>query len=145
MDDKPPLYLLVYVLLIGFIVFAPQTAVTSPEGTTTLSECVFGKINIPYIPIVITSGSIVSEVIQCESGWKHYDKNGNVKVGDTHLQNHSYGICQFQIRTWETFNKERGTNLDIMSRDDQLDMIDWAFKNGKQNHWTCFRKVVNNN
>ena len=92
MDDKPPLYLLVYVLLIGFIVFAPQTAVTSPEDTTKLSECVVRQPNIPYIPTVRTYGSLIDCLVKYESGG-----NPNA-VGDN---GKAKGVLQF----WQsTFN-----------------------------------------
>lgn len=94
-------------------------------------------ITAPYIPTKVL-GSIIEDVIECESGWQHIDKYGNVIRGDAG----EYGICQFMPDTWAHFNEIRGTNLDILNEEHQLDMIDWAFEKGYQEHWTCYRNLT---
>lgn len=94
-------------------------------------------ITAPYQIEDIVLGSIIEDVIQCESGWQHTDKYGNVIRG----KDGEYGICQFMPNTWAHFNEIRGTNLDITNREHQLSMISWAFSKGYQEHWTCYRNL----
>lgn len=68
--------------------------------------------------------------IRCESSFE-YDAVG--KAGEI-------GAAQFMPSTWKLWNKKRNTNLDIYSTKDQLNMLAWAFKNGFQHHWSCFKK-----
>ena len=73
--------------------------------------------------------SEILKVLRCESG---LDNSKRGKAGEI-------GIAQFMPTTWEMFNEIRGTNLDIYNTKDQIEMIIWAFQNGYQNHWTCYR------
>jgi len=74
---------------------------------------------------------IIYRVIQCESGWNQGARGAAGEIG----------IAQYMPATWKHFNKLRGTNLNIYSSDDQIDMTIWAFNNGYANHWTCYRKL----
>lgn len=87
---------------------------------------------------VLTGDSVsklVYDVIQCESGWRQEARGAAGEIG----------IAQFMPATWKYFNDIRGTSLDIYSSDDQLDMIIWAFNNGYQSHWTCYRNLAYEN
>jgi len=79
--------------------------------------------------------SVLSEeiiaVLKCESG---LDNSKRGKAGEI-------GIAQFLPSTWRAFNRERGTNLDIYSEEDQLDLMLWAWDRGYQNHWTCWKQL----
>ena len=113
---------------------SPQTR---EENTwATVQENSIVNISAPFHVKPVVLGVLMKDVIQCESGWTH-TINGNIirgKAGE-------YGICQFMPSTWKMFNLIRGTNLDIMDRDEQIDMMVWAFNNGYQNHWTCYRQL----
>lgn len=91
--------------------------------------------NNSLLPIVappqkfIIYNTLIEEVIECESGW---DNSARGLAGEI-------GLCQFMPATWEYFNELRGTDLDIYNEDHQLEMIDYAFKNNLENHWTCYR------
>ena len=76
----------------------------------------------------------IYNVIVCESNFKidTYSKN---KI--------SFGIAQFTSDTWSDFNKERKTDLNYYNPFDQLDMMVWAFKNGYNERWDCFRMLYN--
>lgn len=76
--------------------------------------------------------SLVQEVLRCESGFKQ-EARGN--AGEI-------GIAQYMPKTWALFNKIRGTNLDINNISDQLEMTFWAFNQGYESHWTCWRKLT---
>ena len=82
-----------------------------------------------------TLGTIAGEIIQCESGGKHYDKYGYIIRG----QAGEYGIAQYMPESWEYFNKLRGTDLDLLDKQDQLNMLEWCLENDLGFHWTCFK------
>jgi len=69
-------------------------------------------------------------VASCESGFK-YTAIG--KAGEI-------GILQFMPSTWVYWNKERRTELNINSTQDQINMVVWAWQNNLQHNWTCFSK-----
>lgn len=73
-------------------------------------------------------------VIQCESGFDYKARNKNSTAS---------GLAQFLNGTWKQFNKTRKTDLDKDNPYDQIEMITWAFANGLQSHWECF-KLLNN-
>jgi hypothetical protein len=81
-------------------------------------------------------GVMIDELLMCESSGQHYNKDGTIKRGKAG----ELGIAQFKIGTWEYFNKLRGTNLDIYSEKDQLDMLRWCLENDLGNNWTCYEK-----
>lgn len=86
---------------------------------------------------------IKRQVIYCESGGKQFKDNGEVLRG----QAGEYGIGQFMPSTWEWFNeirykKDSSQYLDILVARDQIDMLSWAFDNGYESHWTCYRIVT---
>jgi hypothetical protein len=118
----------------------PSEGLSRPyRGIPMVQQNTLVAITAPYIEKPVVLGSIIEDVIDCESGWQHTDKYGNIIRGDAG----EYGLCQFMPGTWNHFNKIRGTNLDIYSEQDQLDMINWAFKNGYQEHWTCYINLTN--
>jgi len=83
-------------------------------------------------------GDLIEEILLCESGNKHYNPDGTIKKGKAG----EIGIAQFMPETWREFNKIRGTNLDIYNEEDQKSMIVWAFENGLQKNWSCYKKIV---
>jgi len=127
--------------LISGLIFAKKTFEMGYYGQITLNQCFTRQVNMPYYPDIYVLGTLIEQVIQCESGGRQYDSNGNLIIGKAG----EIGICQFKQKTWDMFNKERGTNLDIMSREDQLEMIVWAFNKGEEykRHWTCYQKLYN--
>jgi len=123
--------LLIAILIIWWIISGFLFDESTPE--TQLMDCFTAQVNMPYYVRTYTLGTIIEQVIICESGGNHYDSNGEILRGKAG----EWGLCQFKQKTWDMFNKERGTNLDIESKEDQLDMINWAFEKGYQYHWTC--------
>lgn len=75
--------------------------------------------------------------MNCESGLKQHKDDGTLLMG----AHGEIGIAQFKPSTWEWMNKERGTNLDITNALAQINMIDWAFGNGLESHWTCYNDL----
>ena len=79
--------------------------------------------------------AILVEVSRCESNFKHdvYGDRGK-----------AYGIMQFWENTFNQFKKEANLeHLEYKNLKDQAQLAAWAFSKGYQNHWTCYRKVVN--
>ena len=116
---------------------SPLESLSEPHrGILVQENSLIGMVS-PYYVKPIVCGALIEKVIRCESSGNHYNKDGNVLRGKAG----EYGICQFMPATWNMFNLQRGTNLDIMIEADQLNMIVWAFENGHQNHWTCYRQL----
>lgn len=76
--------------------------------------------------------NVMSRVINCESGWRPdvYGDSGK-----------AFSLAQFHKPTFEAFSKEMGLVLDYYIPTDQLQVMSWAFANGKESHWTCFSKI----
>ena len=149
--DLPKVFLplcLIITLGVGQVIGLDQIKPTGGnlsvvEDSLWLIDSVYLKA-IPVLPIKgqvlatiiepenIIPDSLLNKVIQCESGW---DNSARGKAGEI-------GLAQFMPDTWRLFNKIRNTNLDIYNENDQLEMIIWAFQNGYENHWTCYRKLV---
>jgi len=73
-------------------------------------------------------------IILCESGAIHHNVWGD--------GGKSYGICQFQKRTFywmaELANKPE---LRWKRRDDQVWLLDWALRHGYGKYWACYKGV----
>lgn len=77
--------------------------------------------------------------IECESNFVYW------AFGDYSNGKYlAYGIGQFHKDTWNLFNKIRNTKLDYYSTKDQLDMMLWAWKNNRQNNWSCWNNIFGN-
>ena len=79
------------------------------------------------------------EVLQKESGYQHYKTDGSVIKGKAN----EFGIAQIKRRTWNWFNELRDKQglpklYDILDPFQQVKMIDWAWKNGLQKHWSTY-------
>ena len=76
------------------------------------------------------------DVLECESG-------GNPKAHNPKDPNGgSYGLFQYQKRTWDLFAKEaRLENPDIWDPNDQILVTAWAFSKDRQSHWSCAKKL----
>jgi len=75
--------------------------------------------------------------IQCESGWRHYDRYGQILRGKAG----EFGIAQFMWDTFELFKEQSGKrDLSIYSSDDQIELMEWAWENDLKSHWTCWRE-----
>lgn len=114
---------------------------SQPATTSNTSEQVDPQI----LGIIIDEPDIdelANKIIECESNWRHLDKNGNLLVGDKHLTYQALGIAQFQRRTFDFLSKLAGrTDLRIESEQDQIWLLDWAIKNGYEHYWSCFEQV----
>ena len=135
---------LIYILIFAILIIAFCVGILishfriAPEPYQPLSGVFYYQPRIPYYPKTYVLGTLIEKVIQCESGGRQHDKNGDLIIGKAN----EIGIAQFKQETWDYFNQIRGTNLDITSKDDQLSMIIWAFKNNLESHWSCYSKVA---
>ena len=70
--------------------------------------------------------------LQCESELKH-DAHGDNGL--------AYGIAQFHEETFNWFKVEAGMpELDYRSKENQIELMAWAFANDYAPHWSCWRK-----
>ena len=144
MDSIPRRVLLLLIILI-FLINIPKNYAKAPDNIDTdilyiiqnsSVRATTPSFSLYFAPLATFIGeediSIVQEVIFCESG---FDQSAIGKAGEI-------GIAQFMPKTWDWFNKIRGTNLDINNIEDQLNMIFWAFNESYENHWTCWRELT---
>lgn len=96
----------------------------------TLSQCFVEGKNIPFIPSVYTNGSLIEEMIACES-------SGNPNaLGDN---GKAKGILQFWDTTFEMYCvKKYGYRNDIWSEEIQRSCASEMLRDGLGKHWTCF-------
>jgi len=141
--------MLIFAITVGFlllcVVFITFGMKTPETGSYELTEASLTMVESNTL-VAITShyyyqpkvlGSVIENVIMCESSGRHYKSNGEILRG----RSGEYGIGQFMPQTWDWFNEIRGTNLNIMCEQDQLAMMKWAFDSGYHNHWTCYRII----
>lgn len=91
-------------------------------------ETIIGAISYVAKKYLIDDRPLI-KTLECESG---FNNEAIGKAGEI-------GIAQFMPGTWEMWNKERGLTLEIHRVQNQLDMAAWAFKQGYQKHWTCWK------
>lgn len=77
-------------------------------------------------------------VAECESNFYYYAYGDYDRKSKTYK---AYGIFQFHKPTWNYFQKLSGLKLNYYSTKDQIKMALWAWKNGKQNHWSCWLRL----
>ncbi len=76
---------------------------------------------------------LLDKIVELESSWR-----ANVE-GD---KKKAFGLAQFHQPTFEQFKKEADMpELEYENPYHQLSLLVWAFENGKQNHWTTYRKA----
>ena len=93
----------------------------------------------PVYPEYKVYGSLVSDIVECESSGRHEGVWGDEGM--------AYGIAQFWESTFYEFAEKAGLQEpDWKNEQQQLWLLNWALQNGKSGHWTCFKKVgiVNN-
>jgi len=72
----------------------------------------------------------IKKVITCESEWK-VDA-----VGDG---GKAVSLCQYHLPTFEQFQKKSGIEGDYYNPYTQIKLTVWAWDNGLQRHWTCYK------
>lgn len=90
---------------------------------------------------VEVSAPIMERIAFCESGGKHWDKNGQVLMRSN--SNRSVDIGKFQINTvW--FTKATELGLDLTKEKDNEAMALWIYKNRGTGDWSsssnCWKK-----
>lgn len=77
------------------------------------------------------------KVAKCESKLNpkaiHYNDGGKGK--------HSVGIFQFQEKTFLTWEKKLGEDLNYGSAFDQIKLASFMWSKGQQNQWSCYRML----
>jgi len=85
-----------------------------------------------------TLASLMDRVIDCESKWR------TDVWGDLDKPYPAYGIAQFQERTFLWMSEEAGfEGLEWKNPYDQIKIMKWAFENGYEHHWSCWRLLTN--
>ena len=69
----------------------------------------------------------------CESGLIHENRWGDRRL--------SYGLFQWQEKSWDLYNKKFGLNLDRYKLEDQTEMTAKVLAEGGEHNWrNCWRK-----
>lgn len=77
---------------------------------------------------------LILSIIACESSGRHDNVWGD--------NGRSYGIAQFQERTFYNLAKKSGMQgLKWEDRKAQIRLLSWAVKNGHGKEWTCYNKL----
>lgn len=84
-----------------------------------------------YVFVKTRTDILIEELIECESNGK------NVAVIDSNGE-YSYGILQFQGKTWSWMSEESGITGSPMDEADAVRMAVWAVNRGYGSHWTCW-------
>lgn len=116
---------LVWILVITGIVVGIYElgAYTNPKTIITKAEV------IKEVPI---KASVLDRIAQCESGNRHYSKNGQVQINVN--KNGTVDIGVMQINTvW--FAKATELGLDITKEADNKAMAQWIYENRGTQDW----------
>jgi len=152
-EDEPPLdiidYLTIFfiVLVFAFSIYLVVDKLT-PEKYEyqPREESVVRQTNIHYYPQFTVLASLahlypkdMRDTLTCESNWI------GGKWGDLDLQYPVYGIAQFQNRTFNWMKKEAGWDwMEWKNDEHQLQLMEWAFEQGYQEHWSCWKVLTRN-
>lgn len=111
---------------------------SSPQYTYTRQPTIQEQIEQRAIKYEVDKQLLLA-VAECESSFMHE----NI-YGDNGL---AYGTFQFHENTFNMFAKEYNTQraklglepvkFQYKEFESQLELFTWAFKNGKQSHWSC--------
>ena len=76
--------------------------------------------------------TVLAKIIQCESGG---DQSAIGKMGEI-------GILQYMPSTWKEWTAKMGKpELDINSKENQIEVYHYAAKNGLLRQWSCFVRL----
>jgi hypothetical protein len=118
------------------IVFPIETPQNGSEGQINASQCMVGRVNIPYYPELYTLATLDNEkLIDCLI---YYESKGNeeaVNPCDTDGRP-KYGLLQFDTRTFKMYCVDK-YNLpnDIFDSDIQKTCCDNMISDGLARHW----------
>lgn len=91
-----------------------------------------------YVPTVSEEekyfDQLTEDIIQCES-------QGKMVWGDLDKPHKSFGVAQFQFRTFQWLSDLYGKKLNYNSSQDQRELLRWAVENGHARLWTCYSIV----
>ena len=130
------LWLIIWSVVVG--VGCMMSTPKSQGQTETINELLVShNALLPVSPIEFPKIQVLaSKIMDCESGDRHEGIWG--KAGE-------YGIAQFKKNTFYWMSGLAGLkNPDWKNREQQIWLLEWALKNGYEEHWTCY-KLVNNN
>ena len=126
------LILLALLLMVGYtITFASKT----PQKSSQVPLWLFLEPIAPhYVPHIEVYGSVVEDLIDCESG-------GNPEaLGDN---GRAKSILQFHEPTFRRYCVEKyGYTDNIWDTDVQINCAAEMLNNGLGYHWTCYNKVM---
>lgn len=131
-------------LLVLAFMPAVNVAIAQPASLDELNQHVYGQEIMleEYVHLMARQYGVsafqMKVTIECESGWQVDVVNDQEQHSDGYHS--SYGLGQFHPKTFAWFADEAGIYIpDIWNPLHQIEAMAWAFANGKQRHWTCWR------
>lgn len=97
------------------------------------------KLSVPDLieHVAPDNAEVLKKVATCESTMNPQAVNYN----DGGPGKHSVGILQFQEKTFDSYAKKMGEELDYYSSHDQVKVADYMLSQNQGRQWTCFRKI----
>lgn len=83
---------------------------------------------------------ILTRIAKCESGGKHYDKNGQVLVRGNAGSRESVDVGKYQINAMYWGKKSKELGLDITKEKDNEKMAMWIYENQGTGPWSSSAK-----
>ena len=118
-------------LMVGIYVFYPNHSparLSRPSMAMVQGNSLIA-ISSPTQPEYRVYGSLVSDIVECESGGKQTARG---KAGEI-------GIAQFMPATFEWMKGLANFEGSIDNKEDQLYLLNWALENGYKGHWSCVK------
>ena len=151
-DFDPPLHkdiifwFVIFLIVAPFLVWICTKVITPKLNYEIREESVVRQTNIHYYPQFTVLASLahlypkdMRDTLTCESNWI------GGKWGDLDLQYPVYGVAQFQNRTFNWMKKEAGWDwMEWKNDEHQLQLMEWAFEQGYQEHWSCWKVLTRN-
>lgn len=115
--------------------------VSSTIGAVVYAQTATPEVMLKEVEKVVLDNSvppILEKIMKCESGGKHYDKNGQVLINRTQ----DIGIMQINVPIWGKKAHEMGLNLSVEA--DNIEFGMWLYKNKGTEPWVhskpCWNK-----
>jgi soluble lytic murein transglycosylase-like protein len=88
-----------------------------------------------YSDIYKVDSEKAKKIAYCESSYIAHAHNPNDP------NDGSFGVYQFQRKTFSTFASDMGEQLNINNPEDNIKVAIYAFSKNKYSHWSCARKL----
>lgn len=118
----------------------PTTTSSAPSNNMRRAETQDYVISFWYKNLPVGDAREMLNIAQCESGFNHWDDNGNVVTNKNEDGSTDWGVMQVNDKAWGEKAIQLGHNL--QSLEGNLAMALYIRKEQGADAWTCQQKVV---